>query len=424
MGEWEDREDADGSVAVEEETPEKEPRGSWRARLQGTLKEQTAKARSSVGHAGARAAQCPERMRDGAAQCSARMRDAQCPARIRDAQCPGRLRDAQCPARVKGVIPDRTSLKGAAVKASGAGIKAQTLFRRACIAAALAARKSCAGTNTTVALTATAACVGAAVPAARLALGCFTAGWLGRHAIAATESIRKAREMVALSKALSLPEEAPEAVVEAWAGRSFPISRSDTALVLIDMQTDFLSASGRLGGNYSKEQLEPLQRTLRNVEQLLSAARAAGLTIAHSRSHRYGAAVRRDLVSPLDEGYELCPEVRAKPGEIVVDKWTFGAFASTDLEAKLRARGVRRILLAGILTNVCIFATAVQAVDRFFRVCLVEDACGAFNHDWHRRAVSLIHEPQSKKGHHDSQGLYFGEVAFASDVEVALGKLP
>ena len=49
----------------------------------------------------------------------------------------------------------------------------------------------------------------------------------------------------------------------------------------------------------------------------------------------------------VDEGYELLPQVRALPGEIVVDKWTFGAFASTDLEAKLRARGVRSTLFFG-----------------------------------------------------------------------------
>lgn len=117
---------------------------------------------------------------------------------------------------------------------------------------------------------------------------------------------------------------------------------------------------------------------------LLSAANpwpflaAAGLTIAHSRSHRYGAKVLPELLHPLDETYELHPRLRALPGEIVVDKFTFGAFASTELEERLRERGVTRILLGGVLTNVCVLATAVQAVDRFFRVCLVEDACGAF----------------------------------------------
>ena len=107
-----------------------------------------------------------------------------------------------------------------------------------------------------------------------------------------------------------------------------------------------------------------------------------------------------------------------------MDKWTFGAFASTDLEAQLRARGVRKILLAGILTNVCVFATAVQAVDRFFRVCLVEDATGAFSSDWHEKALDLISGPQCAPGHASKAvGLYFGEVATVDAVKDALARL-
>jgi len=216
-----------------------------------------------------------------------------------------------------------------------------------------------------------------------------------------------------------------EAAITCWADRPFPINRSDTALVLIDMQTDFLCDIGRVGQHYDGAKLARMQQTITSVERLLKACRAAGLTIAHSRSHRYGAKVLPDLVHPLDENYDLHPQVRALPGEIVVDKFTFGAFASTELEQRLRERGVKRILLGGVLTNVCVFATAVQAVDRFFRVCLVEDACAAFSDEWHKKAVSLIHEPQSdKQAHHKSCGLYFGEVASVETVEKALAKLP
>ncbi|KAJ1453957.1 Isochorismatase-like protein [Pelagophyceae sp. CCMP2097] len=116
------------------------------------------------------------------------------------------------------------------------------------------------------------------------------------------------------------------------------------------------------------------------------------------------------------------------PGEIVVDKWTFGAFASTQLEAELRARGVRRILLCGVLTNVCVFSTAIQAVDRFFRVCLVEDACASFERDWHEAALMLINEPQRAAGHaqkgNSATGLYFGEISSVDRVQAALKSLP
>jgi nicotinamidase-related amidase len=168
-----------------------------------------------------------------------------------------------------------------------------------------------------------------------------------------------------------------EAQVECFHDREFPVSSSDTALVLIDMQTDFLSKDGRLGKNYSDKRVKQLAATEAKVAALLAAARRAGMTVAHSRSHRYGADVRRDLCVPtIDPTYDFVDSCKPRPGEIVVDKWTFGAFASTDLETQLRRAGIKRILLAGILTNVCIMATAVQAVDRFFRVCLVEDACG------------------------------------------------
>ena len=124
-----------------------------------------------------------------------------------------------------------------------------------------------------------------------------------------------------------------------------------------------------------------------------------------------------------DAGYELDAAVAARPGEIVVDKWTFGAFASTDLEARLRRRGVTRILLCGVLTNVCVMATAVQACDRLFRVCLVEDATGAFDAGWHESAVGLINGPQVAAGHARAPaatGLYFGEKTTVANVEAAL----
>tara|TARA_B100000519_G_scaffold202245_1_gene220017 strand:+ start:5005 stop:6015 length:1011 start_codon:yes stop_codon:yes gene_type:complete len=205
--------------------------------------------------------------------------------------------------------------------------------------------------------------------------------------------------------------------------RTYPVHSSNTALVIIDMQTDFLSSKGRLGKNYDESVARGMERTIENVSKLLKKCREKGITVAHSRSHRYGASVRRDLLldvdvlkgSPIegvDETYNFVEACKPVEGEIIVDKWTFGAFASTDLEERLLERGVERILLCGILTNVCVIATAVQAVDRFFRVCLVEDCCGAFGAGWHEKAVELINGPQiAKVNHHKSVGLYFGEVA-------------
>mmetsp|Transcript_116359 Transcript_116359/g.329152 ORF Transcript_116359/g.329152 Transcript_116359/m.329152 type:complete len:298 (+) Transcript_116359:117-1010(+) len=242
------------------------------------------------------------------------------------------------------------------------------------------------------------------------------------EALAPTSSrvICSGAEARARAKAAEAGTKPGDAIVPCVGDRQFPVARGDTALVLIDMQTDFLSPEGRIGQHYKTS---PVRNGISACERLLASCRRAGLTIAHSRSHRYGATVRDDLVGTDDVGYELFPSLRALPGEIVVDKWTFGAFASTPLEERLRERGVERILLCGVLTNVCVFATASQAVDRFFRVCLVEDACAAFQQEWHDKAVALISEPQTKRGHNAQVGLYFGEVTETKDVESALASM-
>eukprot|EP00927_Polykrikos_kofoidii_P040288 TRINITY_DN34474_c0_g2_i1.p1 TRINITY_DN34474_c0_g2~~TRINITY_DN34474_c0_g2_i1.p1 ORF type:complete len:251 (+),score=36.00 TRINITY_DN34474_c0_g2_i1:26-778(+) len=227
-------------------------------------------------------------------------------------------------------------------------------------------------------------------------------------------------DAVAYSKAVEDGPMPGEAVVKCVGDREYPIARSDTALLLIDMQSDFLSPEGRIGQHYKESSV---RNGITGCERLLAVARAVGLTIAHTRSCRYGSSVRSDLVGSGDEGYELYPSLRARPGEIVFDKYTFGAFASTPLEEALRERGVTRILICGVLTNVCVTATASQAVDRFFRVCVVEDACAAFQQDWHDKAIALISEPQLKKGHNSQIGLYFGEVSNVQSIEEALAPL-
>ena len=67
----------------------------------------------------------------------------------------------------------------------------------------------------------------------------------------------------------------------------------------------------------------------------------------------------------------------------------------------------------------------MQAVDRFFRVCLVEDATGAFSSEWHEKALDLISGPQCAPAGHASKavGLYFGEVATVDAVKGALARL-
>lgn len=219
-----------------------------------------------------------------------------------------------------------------------------------------------------------------------------------------------------------------DASIPCAGSRHFPIKLSDTALYVTDMQGDFLLKDGRIGQHYSDDDMAVMEPVIANATRLVHAARKAGLTIAYGRSHRFGAQVRRDLICEResDDTYNVLEAIRPRPEDIVVDKCTWGIFASTDLEAQLRSRGVRRLLVIGVATNVCVTNAVFQAVDRFFRVCLVPEACGAFDRAWHDQAVSMLNGPQIKSGHSqvvDNTGLYFCETATVRDVEATLEKL-
>jgi nicotinamidase-related amidase len=170
---------------------------------------------------------------------------------------------------------------------------------------------------------------------------------------------------------------AGDASIACTGDREFPIKLSDTALYVTDMQGDFLLPEGRVGQFYSAKELEQMQPVIENCHRLVTAARAAGITIAYGRSHRFGAEVRRDLIcdKSSDDTYNVIEQLRPRQEDIVVDKWTWGIFASTDLEQQLRDRGIRRLIVCGVATNVCVTNMVFQAVDRFFRNSLSEPFC-------------------------------------------------
>ena len=221
---------------------------------------------------------------------------------------------------------------------------------------------------------------------------------------------------------------AGDAAIPCTGNRSFPMRLCDTALYVTDMQGDFLLKDGRIGRHYSDDDMAVMEPVIANATRLVNAARRAGLTIAYGRSHRFGAQVRRDLICSRDsdDTYNVLEALRPRPEDIVVDKCTWGIFASTDLEAQLRSRGIRRLLVIGVATNVCVTNAVFQAVDRFFRVCLVPEACGAFDRAWHDQAVSMLNGPQIKSGHSqvvDNTGLYFCETATVDAIETTLQDL-
>jgi nicotinamidase-related amidase len=173
-----------------------------------------------------------------------------------------------------------------------------------------------------------------------------------------------------------------------------------TAIVLLELQNDFLSPEGRL---YSL--VEPVLtkfNVVKNLNTLIAGARDAGATIVHtpiefSEDYREMGLAPYGILKVVKEsgalvrdtwGAEIAPFIDKRGDDIVVDgKSSIDAFASTNLDYILRARGIRTIVLAGQLTNICIESTMRSAYDRGYDVVAVTDATSTVGLEQYRISV-------------------------------------
>jgi nicotinamidase-related amidase len=199
-----------------------------------------------------------------------------------------------------------------------------------------------------------------------------------------------------------------------------------TALVIIDMQRDFLDTRGYIAR--SGVDVGVLRAIIPNVCRLLEAARAAGMPIIHTReghrpdlsdlsqakarrAERSGAAI--GSTGPLgrllvrgEPGHAIIEELAPLPGEPVIDKPGFGAFYATDLEHVLRTRHIDSLTIAGVTSDICVHSTLREAVDRGFNCTTVGDACAAGDPDIHAAMLACI----------DGEGGILGRVLSTDDV--------
>jgi len=202
-----------------------------------------------------------------------------------------------------------------------------------------------------------------------------------------------------------------------------------TALLIIDMQRDFLEPGGF--GEALGNDVGLLAAAVAPCRRVLAAARNAGLLVIHTREgHRpdlsdappakvaRGAPQKRiGDVGPMgrilirgEPGHDIVPALYPIDGEPVIDKPGKGAFYQTDLELTLRNAGIENLLVCGVTTEVCVNTTVREANDRGYRCVVVADACASYFPEFHDMGLKMI----------KAQGGIFGWVSDSAAVLQAM----
>lgn len=204
---------------------------------------------------------------------------------------------------------------------------------------------------------------------------------------------------------------------------------SKAALVIIDMQRDFLEPGG-FGASLGND-VSLLRTCIAPCQRLLAAARAMGMLVIHTREghlpdlsdapiakiERGKPSLRIGNLGPMgrilirgEPGHSIIPELAPTEGELVIDKPGKGAFYHTELQDELQAKGIENLLVCGVTTEVCVHTTVREANDRGYRCVVISDACGSYFPEFHEMGLRVI----------TAQGGIFGWVATSDTVIAAI----
>lgn len=190
---------------------------------------------------------------------------------------------------------------------------------------------------------------------------------------------------------------------------SFHFDPARVALVVIDMQRDFIEPGGfgdALGNDVSR-----LAAIVPDVARLIALFRRQGWPILHTREahlpdlsdcpvakiRRGDAAIRIGEPGPMgrllvrgEPGNQIVPELAPRPDEMVVDKPGKGMFYATEVGQLLKARGIEQLVFAGVTTEVCVQTSMREANDRGYECLLIEDATESYFPEFKQAAMEMI----------------------------------
>ena len=227
---------------------------------------------------------------------------------------------------------------------------------------------------------------------------------------------------------MATSEQLPKGVIAAEP-EPIELDWSVTALVIIDMQRDFMEPGGfgeTLGNDVSR-----LATAIKPIASVLKAARDSGMLVIHTReghasdlSDAPSAKVERGAPSlrigdpgPMgrilirgEAGHDIIPALYPVDGEVVIDKPGKGAFYATELGDILRKYGIENLLVCGVTTEVCVNTTVREANDRGYRCVVLSDGCASYFPEFHEMGLKMI----------KAQGGIFGWVSDSAAVLQAM----